>query len=294
MVKMKTADELYYSIFDPTGNITALVETRVDRFSRKSVADKIMALHPNVEQVGFVKMECDEAPVRLELEMTGGEFCGNASMCSAAWYLLHTEADSDGSMAGASGHAPVLVPLRVSGASHPVRVCLQRTAPDTFQASLQMPPAEKIQELMFSSGTRCGLLPVVFMEGISHIIVEPDSAFFTLKDNPAAAEKAVREWCRSLSADGLGLMFLDGYAPDYIMTPLVYIPGSETSFWENSCASGSCAVSFYLAHKKKAPVSLTLQEPGGCLLAACDPLRNETVLQGQVRLVENRSLPFSS
>ena len=74
---------LKYSIWDPTGNITALVETQTSIDRQPEVAARIMDLHPEVEQVGFVSKV-----LRPYLRMAGGEFCGNASMCAAAWLAL--------------------------------------------------------------------------------------------------------------------------------------------------------------------------------------------------------------
>ena len=48
-------DPLQYSIFDPTGNITALVESPVPVERQPAVAAALMARHPEVEQVGFVR-----------------------------------------------------------------------------------------------------------------------------------------------------------------------------------------------------------------------------------------------
>ena len=45
--------EICYSILDPTGNITALVESPVERTRYQAAAAAIMHLHPEVEQVGF-------------------------------------------------------------------------------------------------------------------------------------------------------------------------------------------------------------------------------------------------
>ena len=78
---------LKYSIFDPSGNITALVETHINNDSQPEVADEIMKAHPEVEQVGFVYFDAIR-PVPTYLRMAGGEFCGNATMSAAALYLL--------------------------------------------------------------------------------------------------------------------------------------------------------------------------------------------------------------
>ena len=148
-----------------------------------------------------------------------------------------------------------------------------------------MPEALRIERVSFCHDGVRGELPLVRMEGISHVVVEPNTAFFWLRDDCAAAEAAVRAWCTDLHADGLGLMFLEGAAPAWRMTPLVYVPGSGTVFWENSCASGSSAVGICLAQRKGSRVELSLEEPGGILRVASDPATGETWLYGSVRLV---------
>ena len=205
-------ENIKYSIFDPTGNITALVETRVETELQTSVADEIMKEHPEVEQVGFVRFTEGAGGVDAELRMAGGEFCGNASMCAGALALLRNGGDR-----GA-------VALRVSGVGEPVRVWLEKSGKSAFRAGVRMPGAQAIEERRFAFEGRAGSLLLVRMEGISHLMVEEDSGFFALRDDREAAERAVRLWCRELCADGLGLMFLKKEAP-MRLTPLAVEEG---------------------------------------------------------------------
>ncbi len=71
-----------YTLFNPSGNITALVETPVPESDRLNVAKKIMNSEPSCEQVGFLSYN-DTVPNTVFLNMAGGEFCANASMCAA-------------------------------------------------------------------------------------------------------------------------------------------------------------------------------------------------------------------
>ncbi len=263
-----------YSIFDPTGNITALVESPVAAELRPVTAAELMRRHPEVEQVGFVGPAPAEDGAEAALCMAGGEFCGNASMSAAALFLLRR---------GCERAEPETVTLRVSGAAAPVEVTLRRLAADSFETAVRMPAALGIEEREFALGERRGTLPLVRMQGISHLVVEPGSVFFPMRDQRAAAEMAVRDWCRELGAEGLGLMFLErGF--ETRLTPLVYVPGSGTVFWENSCASGTSAVGMALAEERGACVELTLREPGGTLRVVSFP-GGATRLYGQVRFV---------
>lgn len=256
---------LRYSIFDPTGNTTALVESETPVPDQPAVAAALMQRHPELEQVGFVR--------GTALRMAGGEFCGNASMCAAALTLLRRPPESEDETA---------LLLRVSGASQPVEVHLRAEGPRCWSAAVRMPPAQGIEETEFRFGSLRGTLPLVRMEGIAHLIVEPESPFFSLLSDRPAAERAVREWARTLAVSGLGLMFLDDAGR---LTPLVHIPASDTLFWENSCASGSAAVGMALAARAGEPVSLALEEPGGTLRVGCAPA-SAPLLFGTVKQIE--------
>ncbi len=290
-----------YSILDPTGNITALVESPVAICRQPEAADALMQLHPEVEQVGFVRFYKEEETgtdltsssymrddTDGELRMAGGEFCGNASMCAAALCLLRRK--EEGCRSGQKPGAAVpcmdmsMIRLKVSGADRPVEVSLFRKADGSFRAILEMPPALGITETVFHLSSLSGPLPVVRMEGISHVIIEEDTAFYELLRDKDLAETAVREWCCTLGTDGLGLMFLENTEDRYKMTPLVYIPGSGTMFWEHSCASGSAAAGIYLARKYGRMVSAELWEPGGILRTESDPVSGITRLEGTVRI----------
>ena len=261
--------EICYSILDPTGNITALVESPVERTRYQAAAAAIMHLHPEVEQVGILlPAGTDGLP---SLQMAGGEFCGNASMCAAALLRLR----------GLSGDR---ISLHVSGAAQPLEVCLHQTGDGAFSAELQMPQAREITERDFTFENLRGSLPLVRMEGISHIVIERNSVFFKLLGDRPRAEQAVRSFCTELGAEGLGLLFLEGEGSERRMTPLVYIPGSGTVFWENSCASGSAAAGMYLAHTGRASGEVNMLEPGGILTVASNARTGETRLRGSVRL----------
>ena len=277
---MDERDALRFSIWDPTGNITALVESPVAPARQPAAAAALMRRHPEVEQVGFVRFAAEpgEDGVQAQLRMAGGEFCGNAAMSTAALYTLRTALQEE--------NGGVLV--RVSGAREPVTVRLRPEGTDCFGAAVRMPAPRSIRETDFAFEGLSGRLPLVSMEGISHLLIERASVFFPLLRDRAAAGRAVRSWCEALRAEGLGLMFLEGDGERRRLTPLVYIPGSGTEFWESSCASGSSAVGMALAARSGAPLRLELCEPGGTLRVESAPDGGETWLGGTTRLLTER------
>lgn len=267
----KEKNPIRYSIFDPTGNITALVESPVDESEQRAVAVSIMARHAAVEQVGFVRLP-DEKSAPAALRMAGGEFCANASMSAASLWALRL------------GLCEGELSLAVSGAEDAVAVRLKQEDESCFSAAVRMPEAREITAIPFVFEGLSGTIPLVRMEGIDHAVLTPDCPFFALRDRPSAAEKAVRELCASLGAVCLGLMFLEGESAQRRLTPLVYVPGSRTLFWESSCASGSAAAGMLLARQSGERTELELEEPGGVLRVESDPQKGETRLFGRTRL----------
>ena len=77
------------------------------------------------------------------------------------------------------------------------------------------------------------------------------------------------------------------------MTPLVYVPGADTMFWENSCASGSVAAGQYLAAASGEAVKIALKEPGGTLVVESDPDTGETWLYGGTKLRDQLTMKLT-
>jgi len=267
----KEKNPLQYCIFDPTGNITALAESLVAEENQPAVAASIMARHAAVEQVGFVRLP-ESGCAAVELRMAGGEFCANASMSAAALFALRRGLDAG------------TVFLRVSGAEEAVEVRLEKESEASFCTAIRMPAAREITEISCTCGGLSGTIPLVRMEGITHAVITPDSPFFALKDEPAAAEETVRSLCAEQGAACFGLMFLEGEGACFTLTPLVYVPGSGTLFWESSCASGSAAAGMLLARQSGERTCLELSEPGGVLRVESDPEKGETWLFGRTKL----------
>lgn len=258
--------ELEYIIADPTGNITALVLTPVPPAEQPRMAAALMAREPSVEQTGFLRPGGDGP----ELRMAGGEFCGNATLSAAAVFARER------------GLAPgeyLPLPVRVSGAPGPVRVCVTALADGSFSGSVEMPPPETVGMKTLKLDGREISLPCVEFPGITHIIAPGDM-------DRDAAERAARAWCRGLGADALGLMLLDERARR--LTPLVYVPAGDTLFWESSCASGTAAAGAWLCQRDGVKRRLTLSEPGGKLDVTAKP--GWILLGGRVRLGERRKM----
>lgn len=240
-----------------------------------------MEKHPEVEQVGFVDLSGSfHDLVQARLRMAGGEFCGNASMCTAVLYAEKNQIPHDEDME---------VCLEVTGVEDVVSVKLKRNVDGATEACVVMPHALSCKTETLSYQDMQAFVPLVQMQGISHVIIEEQSPFSCLREDQKAAEDAVRKWCGELSAEGLGLMFLSGEVPELKLLPLVYIPKSGTVFWENSCGSGSSACGIYMAEKEKNDIKLSLQQPGGVLLVE-SRFHGNTIMTGSVRQLDSYTL----
>ena len=276
-----------YSIFDPTGNITALVETDVPVQEQPAVAAFVQARHPVAEQVGFVRFnpaDNNDVPsdsIPVQLRMAGGEFCGNATMSAAAWYLMRE--------APLSKDESRAVKVAVDGVEHPLTVVLTADAAKEYDACLAFPCAMTVgrEELLYEKDRKEVLC--VQMEGITHLIPDDQDGLYELKNDPEKAAAAVRYFCDQLHCEALGIMFLekdrDGRKDSYQLTPLVYVPRSNTLFWEHSCASGTAACGYAIANERGDAAELVFTEPGGVMRISFDPSGGELLLHGHTRLV---------
>ena len=238
--------KLNYVYADPTGNITLLVTDSVNEARYGELSKALLSLEPAAEQVGFIKEP--ECGGDIFLHMAGGEFCGNASLSTAALALLR------------EGRASGTVNTEVFGITGALKADLTASSPGEYTGSIEMPLPASLSERRFSYNDLSLTLPVVEMPGISHIIY--------LGEPFEGAQEAVQAWCDELGAPALGIMFLSRGMS--CLTPLVYVSSLKSLFWERSCASGTCSAAFWLSRNSSVPLRFDFSEPGGILSAeAC-------------------------
>ena len=251
--------EIRYTLMDPTGNRTVLVETPVPEAQQPPTAAFLMRCERTAEQVGFLHSGCAGADVALR--MAGGEFCANAAMSAAALWAQQADLPE------------CTVRVCVSGVAEPVAVQLAQQASGAWRAAVDMPRPEAIRQVRFDDGRT---LPVVFLPGIAHVIVEDETP-------DSASQTRLKEMCTQLGTDAAGLMYLDMQAGT--LRPLVYVPAAGTLVWENACGSGTSAVGAFLAQKAGKPIRISLRQPGGVLGIEASP-------DGSLRLAGTTALVY--
>ena len=237
-----------YILANPTGNITALVTSEVAASERQNVVKEIFETEPSCEQVGFVDVT---GRTTIKLEMMGGEFCGNATLCAAA-YLAKTnelfDAEHNDDLLGARDDEKVEISVTVdsSGADKPVEVKLTQIAEDCYEGTLEMP-----MPVMEDT--------VVHLDGISHMIIPADEI------SREEAEASVKGYAEDFNALAFGeILYSDDNENAVSIEPLVYVKGSDTMVWENGCASGSIAAACY-KHWTSGATQINVFNPGGII-----------------------------
>ena len=250
---------LEYYILNPIGNITALViDQGISVGDYKNISEKIMQKHSTVEQIGFLKTDGNH-PV---LRMAGGEFCGNATMCAAVLFCEinnMTATDIFVEVYGIKDFIPVTISKMQGG----------------YDSTAKMPKPKSISDISFEIEGKSFVLPTVKLEGITHIISSKSLDTIT-------AEQIVRKYAKILDTPALGIMLLD--MSTFNMTPIVYVRDCDTLFYENSCASGSCAVCAYLTRGCDSKQTFVLNQPAGSLCVSTSDLIHYIDLKGNVKI----------
>lgn len=238
--------ELSFAKLSPTQNVTILVETLVPRQNQPALAAKLLAADcVGGEQVGF--LEPPTLPgARIRLQMMGGEFCGNASMSVGA-YLASRDGLRDGETAA--------MMLEVSGADSLVPCSVTRVG-DAFQGTVEMPLPQRFGKAMLPCDRGEVILPMAVLPGIVHLIAEEGSGL-----TREEIERRIREWNDIVHADALGVLMWN--EEERRMTPIVYVPASDTAVWERGCGSGSAALGSWLAWRDGESRSIDIRQPGG-------------------------------
>lgn len=252
---------------DPSGNITLYVLDPVPQENRKELNRQLLALDPSVEQVGCLSFKEDQPQV----EMMGGEFCGNATRSAGACALFY------------QGKKEREYQVTCSGCPTPLPVSAKKIRENLYDATVQLPPPLSIGKIRLSYERESVECQEVVLPGITHYVyftlnvdeVDQDQLFYSLQ----------REISRGPEPEAYGLMLVE--ISTLKVLPIVYVSATGTLYHEKSCGSGSAAVAAALAHRQKRSLAATLQEPGGRIDIEADWKDGEIIsltIGGPVRL----------
>ena len=258
-----------YVTLNPTGNLTCLVLDPVAEKDRGRVTN---ALINRCEQVGYLETpKIYPGCARARLQMMGGEFCGNATMGTAAWLAMQ-----DGLAIGEKEE----IVLEVSGAEMPV-LCMVRREIQGWTGRVDMPPVLGTEEIQEDGK----VFTAVHMTGMTHLIHTGE------RMKKPEAEAVLRAVAAELPAPAVGL--LQWEETEGCMTPLVYVRESRTMIWETACGSGSAAIGAWKALAAGGSMQVSVVQPGGKLIveAETDQGRIQRIrLTGTIRIGETKTL----
>lgn len=254
-----------YMDFLPGGNKTALVMGgKYDAETKRIINDAIMAADPEIEQVGFVKASDPEdfpqdLPAAPSLEMAGGEFCGNATR-SAAYYYLQGR--------------PGALTMTVSGGNQ-VRCGVYENGDAWCEIPLlngntEAASADTPQTVAVAPG-----IYKVRLSGITHLVLEPETAAPFLESCAADPEKLKAKGLDLIEKNGLlneeaaGAIFLDRTKNGlFSIHPIVRVRDIDSLFYETACGSGTVAAAMVLAQQKETAITAGIQQPSGMFIRA--------------------------
>ena len=141
-------------IANPAGNITVFVRTRVEREDYANIATQILDRFEEVEQVAFIKDKPLNGKALGRMEMSGLEFCGNASRT----FALLTAKDS-----GLKGE--MTIPVEASGTDEILEVNVNT---ETNFTKIKMPRPERVIEYEYDGLKH----KAIDFGGIFHVILK--------------------------------------------------------------------------------------------------------------------------
>ena len=265
---MKNINDIKYIIVNPTENLTALVETYVDKNEQATIARIIMEKEKKVEQVGFLSYKDD---ADIVLRMAGGEFCGNATMSAAAYLAKQNNTQNKD------------VNVYILDDEKMIKVKVEKKD-DCWHCTEEMPKAISIQKINIDLDK--GLqkdFTIVNFKGISHIIFADEKRYDEIDDYEKRKQYDVmiRNICKDKGLSSIGFIFYSEKSQS--IKPLVYVNEIDTLFLENSCASGTAALGMYLYSVKKEKISIDVKQPKGILSVEVDS--DKTILSGNVKFL---------
>lgn len=228
---------------DPSGNRTVLILDPVPQAQRQHVNAALLEKDPKAEQVACLQVEGH----RAQVEMMGGEFCGNATR-SAGAYALKQLGEKEG-----------IFQVTCSGCPHPLPVSAKKVREKVFEASVRLDPPLAMTKFRVSYERESVECQKVSLAGIDHYV------YFTLNLDTVDKQQLFRSLQREISrypeTEAYGLMLVE--IGTFRMVPAVYVTATGTLYWENSCGSGSAAVAAAMAKRQGRSIAATLLEPGG-------------------------------
>ncbi len=260
--------QIKYSIYRPAGNDTALVYgTNYTKKMKKMINDAIMKKHTNVEQVGFINING-----KKELQMAGGEFCGNATRSAAYNYLN-----------GMPGKIQICVNSKdkiIAGVDKDKRAWCEIPLYENSNIN-----AEKENGVF-----------IVEMKGITIVVIKEFKAknYLCNKDKLKQTGRNLINNYNLVNNSAVGVIFCEKKNEKIKINPIVWVKAIDTLFYETACGSGSTAVCIVESYLKKQSQKIDILQPSDLIITASVDYKNngfqQAIISGNI---ENDGIIYS-
>ena len=150
---------------------------------------------------------------------------------------------------------------------------LQMMGENSFLAKIKMPKFKSLEEIKIDNYK----LGLVKFSGIDHFIFDVAE---NKEDNFEKVIDSVKNYLSDKDFSAFGIMFFD--RENLSMKPYVYVKEVESGIFENSCASGTTALGYYLKKYKNLDRAKIVQ-PNGWLEYIIE--NDEIYIDGSVEIV---------
>lgn len=215
-------ENIQYKIFNPGGNITALVDgTEFTVNQKKLINKRILESNLEVEQVGFL------SKTKKRLEMAGGELCLNATRCAILEYLKGKEG---------------VMEISVSGYNKKIigKIYSNKMVEIEFNIEKELKNLVEIKE---------GFLCVKLNGIVIAILDEEKSKEYVLKlnKNEEKAKQCIKQIMKKMNfkEKAIGVILLENYNGQTKINPIVWVKSIDTLYYETACGSGSLGTAIY-------------------------------------------------
>ena len=256
--------KIKYSIYRPSGNDTAIVlGNSYNNEQKKVINDYIMNVNKNVEQVGFINTNG-----KFELDMAGGEFCGNATRSAIYNYL-----------GGNKGEVDILV-----NSEHIIKGGID----DNYNVWCEIPIYNGEDAIMQIEKD----VYIVKMIGIVMVVFRnfQDNKYLKSKEKLKELGKDLIGKYQLESNQAVGVMFCERNKESIKINPVVWVKNIDTLFYETACGSGSTAVGIVEAYLQNKNQRIKILQPSGLFIEVNIDYNDEKILKaaisGNVMIIE--------
>ncbi len=267
-MKKNNKTKYQFTILHPGGNDQMLIRGLVPKNKKRLINDAAIKRFPNVEQVSFYKYDGKKKTANLEL--AGGEFCGNA-LRSLAFLLLK----------GKRGE----ININVSGTTEKLKAGVKRKNIGFAQMPMNKSTVKKVEKNVFR----------VNLDGITHLVYLDKLEISDPENLKSKALDILKKENLIYPVPASGVMFIKQYRDFIELKPVVWVRDIETLLYETACASGTAAIGLWKsAQSTDKETTIKVKQPSNeYIQARVRKNRKQSIevfIEGPIRILKRKGV----